>query len=157
MLDLGPGLLDYYGQELIKTPHIDQLAQQGIKFNNYYGGVFCAPARWTLLTGLHDGCMCGWKHNQAGLPSRRDRGEIAEAEHDYIVVNNLFDRMGSSALIAQDGWKPIEIDRKKNHFQLYNIHDANEERIELSSQYPEITSRLKEALYWELDSALPDL
>ena len=84
-------------------------------------------------------------------------GQTQEAEHDYIVVNNLFDPMGSSALIAQDGWKLIEIDRKKNHFQLYNIHDDNEERIEISSQYAEITSRLKEALYWELDSACPDL
>lgn len=481
--DLGPGLLGCYGQELIKTPHIDQLAQEGIKFNNYYGGVFCAPARWTLLTGLHDGRLGGWKHNQAGLPIRRDRGDITEAEyrnrfaehkanshpihpselflaqvaqqagyataqfgkldrgfltwaervermgwdfhegyydhqrahgfyppylwrngerfelegnydpncgkmsekgdepvgsggqtysqnvfiegilsyirshaastqsgqkdkpfflyhstqlphgpvaipelhpdfvdvpelslaekkyasmvrmlddhvglimaelknlgiddntivfftsdnghelyygpkpsyhaqtlpsgekanltdkkwrtseagdvfdgaggraglkrsgyqggmqcpmivrwpgriapgtetnhlsahydfmatlaelvgagypagkdsisylptlvgetqkteHDYIVVNNLFDRMGSSALIAQDGWKLIEIDRKKDQFQLYNIHDDNEERIELSSQYPEIASRLKAALRRELDSARPDL
>jgi len=83
--------------------------------------------------------------------------QTQEAEYEYIVVNNLFDRMGSSALIAQDGWKLIEIDRKKNYFQLYNIHDDNEERIELSSQYPEITSRLKAALYWELDSARPDL
>lgn len=87
MLDLGSGLLCYYGQELIKTPHIDQLAQQGIKFNNYYGGVFCAPVRWTLLTGLHDGCMGRWKHNQAGLLSRRDRGEITEA-------GNVFDGTG---------------------------------------------------------------
>ena len=65
--------------------------------------------------------------------------------------------MESSALIAQDAWKLIEIDRKKNHFQLYNIHDDNEERIELSSQYPEIASRIKAALYWELNSTRPDL
>lgn len=78
--DLGPGLLGAYGQQLIKTPHIDRLATEGIKFNNYYGGVFCAPARWTLLSGLHDGRMGGWKHSKAGLPIKRDTGEITEAE-----------------------------------------------------------------------------
>lgn len=79
--DLGPGLLGSYGQQLIKTPHIDRLATEGMKFNNYYGGVFCAPARWTLLSGLHDGRMGGWKHNSAGLPIKRDSGEITEAEY----------------------------------------------------------------------------
>lgn len=79
--DLGPGLLGCYGQELITTPHIDRLAAEGMKFTNYYGGVFCAPARWTLLTGLHDGRMGGWSHNSAGLPMKRDSGEITEEEY----------------------------------------------------------------------------
>ena len=65
--DLGIGLLGCYGQELIKTPHIDRLAAEGMKFNNYYGGVFCAPSRWTLLTGMHDGRIGGWAHSGAGL------------------------------------------------------------------------------------------
>ena len=79
--DLGPGLLGSYGQQLIKTPHIDQLAAEGIQFNNYYGGVFCAPARWTLLTGMHDGRLGGWKQTSAGLPILRDRGDITEEEY----------------------------------------------------------------------------
>lgn len=78
--DLGPGLLGCYGQELIKTPHIDRLAEEGIRFDNYYGGVFCAPARWTLLTGLHDGRYGGWEQSSAGLPILRDSGQISEEE-----------------------------------------------------------------------------
>ena len=58
--DLGPGLLGCYGQQLIKTPNIDRLAAEGMKFTNYYGAVYCAPARWTLLTGMHDGRLGGW-------------------------------------------------------------------------------------------------
>ena len=76
--DLGPGLLGCYGQKLIKTPHLDQLAQEGMKFNNYYGGVYCAPSRWTLLTGLHDGRDGGWAQSRAGLPIERDAGRITE-------------------------------------------------------------------------------
>lgn len=86
--DLGPGMIGSYGQQLIKTPHIDQLAKEGIQFNNYYGGVFCAPARWTLLTGLHDGRMGGWKHNTAGLPILRDSGQISEEEYQERLAKH---------------------------------------------------------------------
>jgi len=58
--DLGIGLLGSCGQQLIKTPNIDRLEKEGIQFNNYYGGVLCAPARFTLLTGMHDGRIGGW-------------------------------------------------------------------------------------------------
>ena len=38
--DLGPGLLGCNGQQVIKTPNIDRLAQQGMQFTNYYGAVY---------------------------------------------------------------------------------------------------------------------
>jgi len=79
--DLGPGMLGCYGQQIVKTPNIDRLASEGMRFTNYYGGVFCAPARWTLLTGMHDGRRGGWSNNRAGLPILRDSGKITEAEY----------------------------------------------------------------------------
>lgn len=54
--DLGYGELGCYGQKKIRTPNIDQLASQGIKFTHHYTGApVCAPARCVLLTGLHLG------------------------------------------------------------------------------------------------------
>ncbi|MDQ8183787.1 arylsulfatase [Pelagicoccus sp. SDUM812005] len=78
--DLGVGLLGSYGQKVIKTPHIDSLAEEGMRFTNYYGGVLCAPARWSLATGMHDGRIGGWQETTAGLPILRDTGEITEEE-----------------------------------------------------------------------------
>ncbi len=52
--DLGIGLLGHEGQEIIKTPHIDKLAQEGLRFTNAYSNMLCAPARASLITGLHD-------------------------------------------------------------------------------------------------------
>lgn len=78
--DLGPGLLGSQGQQLITTPHLDQLAAEGITFTNYYGGVFCAPSRWTLHTGMHDGRLGGWKHNQSGLLIKNDKAGMSEDE-----------------------------------------------------------------------------
>jgi arylsulfatase len=54
--DLGYGELGSYGQEKIRTPHIDRLAAEGMRFTDHYSGSpVCAPSRDVLLTGLHTG------------------------------------------------------------------------------------------------------
>jgi arylsulfatase A len=54
--DLGYGELGCYGQQIIKTPNIDNLAKQGLRFTQYYAGSpVCAPSRCTLMTGKHTG------------------------------------------------------------------------------------------------------
>ena len=54
--DLGYGELGSYGQKKIKTPNIDSLASQGMKFTQHYSGSpVCAPSRCVLLTGKHTG------------------------------------------------------------------------------------------------------
>ncbi len=54
--DLGYGDLGSYGQKVIKTPNIDQLAADGILFTNHYAGSsVCAPSRASLMTGKHTG------------------------------------------------------------------------------------------------------
>jgi arylsulfatase len=52
--DLGYGELGCYGQKKIRTPNIDRLASEGIRFTQHYSGApVCAPARCVLLTGQH--------------------------------------------------------------------------------------------------------
>lgn len=54
--DLGPGELGCYGQKTIRTPNIDRLAAQGMRFTNAYApAALCSPTRCSLLTGLHQG------------------------------------------------------------------------------------------------------
>ncbi len=54
--DLGWGELGCYGQTRIRTPNIDRLASEGMRFTQHYSGApVCAPARNVLLTGLHLG------------------------------------------------------------------------------------------------------
>ena len=54
--DLGYGDLGCYGQTKIKTPNIDQLAAEGVRFTDFYAGsTVCAPSRCALMTGLHTG------------------------------------------------------------------------------------------------------
>ncbi|MFH1716948.1 MAG: arylsulfatase [Planctomycetota bacterium] len=54
--DLGYGDLGCYGQVEIKTPNIDRLAAEGMRFTDHYAGsTVCAPSRCSLMTGLHTG------------------------------------------------------------------------------------------------------
>lgn len=54
--DLGYGDVGFNGQKLIKTPNLDRLAAQGMRFNQFYAGTtVCAPSRSALMTGQHTG------------------------------------------------------------------------------------------------------
>src|SRR3954465_7354680 len=57
--DLGYAEVGCYGQQRIKTPNIDRLATEGMRFTQFYAGAtVCSPSRATLMTGLHNGH--GW-------------------------------------------------------------------------------------------------
>jgi arylsulfatase A-like enzyme len=54
--DLGYGDLGCYGQKQIRTPNIDRMAAEGLRFTDHYAGsTVCAPSRCALMTGLHTG------------------------------------------------------------------------------------------------------
>jgi arylsulfatase len=69
--DLGYAELGCYGQQWIATPHLDQLAREGMRFTEFYAGnAVCAPSRCCLLTGRHPG--------HAAI---RDNGDPRDLQH----------------------------------------------------------------------------
>ncbi len=79
--DLGYGDLGCYGQQQIRTPHLDRLAEEGMRFTRFYAGsTVCAPSRCTLMTGLHTGhCLI------------RGNRRIDLRDHDLTVAELLGD------------------------------------------------------------------
>jgi len=54
--DLGYGDLGCYGQKIIQTPNIDRLAEEGMRFTDFYAGhTVCRPSRLVLWLGQHVG------------------------------------------------------------------------------------------------------
>jgi uncharacterized sulfatase len=52
--DLGYGDLGCYGNQVIRTPHIDKLAGEGVRFTDFYASCsVCTPSRYSLLTGRY--------------------------------------------------------------------------------------------------------
>ena len=95
--DLGRGLLGTYGQEIIKTPNIDRLANEGMRFDNAYGCMLCAPARASLITGMHDCHSNEWNITKAGIYKKLDTDfsfdEIKDKIHKVAIPakeNDIF-------------------------------------------------------------------
>jgi arylsulfatase A len=54
--DLGYGALGCYGQSTLRTPNLDRLAAEGLRFTDGYSSApMCAPSRCCFLTGMHNG------------------------------------------------------------------------------------------------------
>ncbi|MEO0334699.1 MAG: sulfatase-like hydrolase/transferase, partial [Bacteroidota bacterium] len=52
--DMGYGDVGCYGAKDIKTPYIDQIAQNGIRFTEFYSvSPVCSPSRYGLMTGRY--------------------------------------------------------------------------------------------------------
>lgn len=92
--DLGYGHLGCYGQAKIRTPHIDRLAEQGIRFTAVYAGApVCAPSRSVLMTGLHGG-HTPVRGNSGGIPLAPGDITIAELLKEAGYTTGLFGKWG---------------------------------------------------------------
>lgn len=76
--DLGWGDLGSYGQRRIKTPHLDQLAAEGMRFTQFYAGsTVCMPSRAALMLGRHTGHL-NLRGNVTGGTLRADEFTLAQ-------------------------------------------------------------------------------
>ena len=76
--DLGWGDLGFNGNRIIKTPHLDEMARAGLRFERFYSGApVCSPTRGSCLTGRHPYRYGIWSANQGHL--RKEEIGLAEA------------------------------------------------------------------------------
>ncbi len=97
--DLGYGDLGCYGQQRIKTPTLDHLAEEGLRFTDHYAGsTVCAPSRCVLMTGVHTG------HSYVrGNKEVRPMGQMP-LPADTVTVARLLQQAGyATALIGKWG------------------------------------------------------
>ena len=83
--DLGRGMLSCYGQKHFETPNIDRLANEGVRFTQTYGCAFCAPARASLMTGLHDCHRGTWTYTTGGIYSELSSGEMTLSQITELI------------------------------------------------------------------------
>ena len=75
--DLGYGDVGIFGNPVLRTPHLDALAQNGVLLSQHYSGSpICAPARASVLTGRYN-----HRTGAVDVPSNRGLDRIALSEH----------------------------------------------------------------------------
>ncbi len=84
-----------YGENWIKTPAFDRVAQEGILFTNAFSASpGCSPSRAAILTGMND-----WQLEQAGT---HDSGFPTE----YTVFPDILEQIGYKVGYTGKGWGP---------------------------------------------------
>jgi arylsulfatase A len=99
--DLGYGDLGCYGQTKIRTPNLDRMAAEGMRFTQFYTGCpVCAPSRCTLMTGKHLG-HATVRDNMQRAPGMEGQHRM---EQGTVTVAQLLKKAGySSAIIGKWG------------------------------------------------------
>jgi len=115
--DLGCFELGCYGQTKIKTPNIDRMAADGMKFNRFYSGnAVCAPSRCCLMTGKHPG-HATVRDNREQKPE----GQFPIAADDVTLAELLKKQGYATAAIGKWGLGPFGStgDPLKHGFDLF--------------------------------------
>ena len=94
--DLGYSDLGCYGSE-IQTPNIDALAENGVRFTEFYNSARCCPSRATLLTGLFPhqtgiGSFVGPDEGEPGYTGSLNSNAVTLAE---VLKENGYRTFGS--------------------------------------------------------------
>ena len=141
--DLGYGDLGCYGQEQIKTPEIDQMANEGMLFTAHYAGnTVCAPSRCALMTGLHTGHAL--IRNNARVPLRPSDTTIAELLKNAGYSTALIGKWGlgnpgSTGVPTKKGFDYFfgYMDQGHAHNYYPTFLWRNEEKVELPNIVPD--------------------
>ena len=78
--DLGYGDLGCYGHPSIRTPNLDRMAREGMRFTDFYSAAeVCTPSRAALLTGRYP-IRSGMCHDQFRVLRNVSTGHLPESE-----------------------------------------------------------------------------
>lgn len=158
--DLGYGEIEAYGQLKIKTPNLNKLRLEGMKFTSHYtSSPVCAPARCMLLTGKNGGSSyIRGNYELGGFADSLEAGQMPLPEGIYTLPKMLKNAGYTTGMAGKWGLgmhsttgSPLAqgfdfyisvLDQKQAH-NFYPTHLwLNDERLKLNNPVIDVHKRL---------------
>lgn len=76
--DQGYGDLSCHGNPVLKTPHLDRLHAESVRFTDFHVSPFCTPTRAALMTGNHAGYTGAFRTSSGRSMMHRDQKTVAD-------------------------------------------------------------------------------
>jgi len=148
-------LLGCYGDDFATTPHLDQMASDGFRYTNAYANApVCAPARNTIITGVH-ACSNGNEQMRSSyLKSEKVRfyTEFLKSK-GYYCTNNRKTDYNTSPIDLETMWdesgnKAHFNNREEGQpfFAIFNFTTSHESSIHKSIPSEELRHRPEEVI-----------
>jgi arylsulfatase A-like enzyme len=167
--DMGYGELGCYGQQKMKTPNLDRMAAEGIRFLQHYSSApVCAPSRAMLMTGKHAGhSFVRGNYELGGFADSAERGQMPLPSEAFTVADLLKQKGYKTALVGKWGLgmgntegSPLKhgfdyyygyLDQKQAH-NFYPTHLwENDKRVSLNQPFIDVHKKSDSATATDAD------
>ncbi|MDX9882944.1 MAG: arylsulfatase [Prolixibacteraceae bacterium] len=134
--DMGYGDVGCYGQKYIKTPNIDRLAAEGIRFTQHYTSApVCAPARCCLMTGKHSGHAFVRNNHELKDSSDFKTGQLPIPDKTETIAEMLKKHGYTTAIIGKWGLGSIASEGAPNK-QGFDFFYGYADQVHAHNHYP---------------------
>lgn len=150
--------LGAYGNTDVKTPHIDQLATDGVRYDNSFCPFpVCTPSRYSLLCGQYVHDHCGWNNRSTLAPEiptfpkiLRAAGYHAKAVGKMHFTPTYLDVGFSELVLAEQDGPGRWDDDYHRHLMRHGLADRNDLEDQLVKEYRKFAPKE----YWDTCGAL---
>jgi arylsulfatase len=148
--DMGYSDLGCYGSE-IATPHLDQLAQNGIRFRSFYNAARCCPTRASLLTGLypHEAGMGGMVSDVDANPERGPYQGFLN--NNCVTIAEVLNDVGYDTYMSGKwhvGEKPEYWPRKRGFDRYFGLISGGSSYYEIIKDQPRVRQMALDDAPW---------
>lgn len=139
--DYGLDGVGCYGSDTFQTPHIDALAQSGLRFENAYCTPLCGPTRCLLITGRYGFRTGGLTNQSAGRPLPTDEPSVARTLKQAGYVTGMCGKWRQMGALPGDwGFDESITDPTAGGYFWQSSYTKNGELVEAGKEiyYPDV-------------------
>ena len=119
--DMGP-ILGSYGNDIVKTPNLDKLASEGVRYTNAYSTVgVCAPSRFSIITGMYSARLGAHNMRTGDYHNYKTPKQVSHRK-DIGVIDKAGKNIPEYEVVTPPHVKPFtEILRKEGYYCANNF------------------------------------